>query len=45
MSKHKHKTGHAERRKAEREAKKLLRSPLFFHLLLLALAKDAGISA
>lgn len=40
MSKHEDKKSRAERRKAEREARKLLRSPLFFHLLLLALAKD-----
>ena len=40
MSKHKHKESRAERRKAEREARKLLRSPQFFRLLLLALAKD-----
>jgi len=39
MSKHKHKTSRAERRRAEREAKKLLRSRDFFNKFLRMLQK------
>lgn len=40
MSRHERKEHRAESRRAKREAMKLLQSPLFFYLLLLALRKD-----
>src|SRR5882762_7635681 len=40
MSQHTHKANRSERRKAKREAKKLLQSPRFFNELLDALEKD-----
>jgi hypothetical protein len=39
MHEHKHKVNRPERRKAKREARKLLQSPRFFHQLLLALKR------
>ncbi|PYX57433.1 MAG: hypothetical protein DMG76_11780 [Acidobacteria bacterium] len=40
MQNHQHKVSRAERRRAEREAKKLLQSPRFFNEFLLAMKKD-----
>jgi hypothetical protein len=40
MHKHEHKLNRSDRRKAERDATKLLRSPRFFNELLLTLKKD-----